>query len=64
MKSELEKRFDAVAKQYSDTFGENYPLQMFNDHPLTYHIARMEQSIKDNKPVPDPQDALEGVFED
>lgn len=61
MKSELETKFDAVADEYFAKFGENYPLIITSQQPLSWHIQIMQAAIKSGRPCeaePFPDEAI------
>lgn len=55
MKSELEKKFDAVSKIYFEKFRQRYPLFMTDMNGLEYHIKEMQKCIDADKPAKNPK---------
>ena len=60
--TEQDREFYLVGEEYSEKFNKNYPLPMFDNHPLSFHINRMREAIKANKPVADPPAPPDGAI--
>ena len=54
MKSETEKRFDALAERYLETFDENYPLMITGWKSLAEACEEMEECLRTGVPAKKP----------
>ena len=59
MRSELDRKFDAVAAEYEAQFGKPYVIVMHYPRSTEQHLHAMEAAMKENKPIevksPDPE---------
>lgn len=60
MKSEIEKEFDALSKEYYEKFGENYPVCIVGQIPLKEICADMKKRIEAGEEKP-PIEYEDGV---
>lgn len=52
MKSEIEKRFDALSKNYFEKFGENYPICIVGQISLKEICKDIEKCLKTGEKKP------------